>query len=46
MNLLLYLLRLLVGNKMIENGDFIVMVVGGLNSCMDYYYDEGLEWFY
>lgn len=41
-----YLLKLLVGNKMIDNGDFIVMVVGGLNLCIDYYYDEGFEWFY
>ncbi|MGE8280666.1 MAG: 3-hydroxyanthranilate 3,4-dioxygenase [Stenotrophomonas sp.] len=35
-----------VGNKMIENGDFIVMVVGGPNSRSDYHFDEGPEWFY
>ena len=35
-----------VGNKVIDNGDFIIMVVGGPNSRTDYHYDEGPEWFY
>ncbi len=41
-----HLLKPPVGNRMIENGDFIVMVVGGPNSRSDYHFDEGPEWFY
>ncbi|KRG67136.1 3-hydroxyanthranilate 3,4-dioxygenase [Stenotrophomonas terrae] len=41
-----HLLKPPVGNKMIENGDFIVMVVAGPNSRNDYHWDEGPEWFY
>ncbi len=41
-----HLLRPPVGNRMIDNGDFIVMVVGGPNARTDFHYDEGPEWFY
>ncbi|MEO5565785.1 MAG: 3-hydroxyanthranilate 3,4-dioxygenase [Luteimonas sp.] len=41
-----HLLKPPVGNKVIQGGDFIVMVVGGPNSRTDYHWDEGPEWFH
>lgn len=41
-----HLLKPPVGNKVIEAGDFIVMVVGGPNARTDYHFDEGAEWFH
>ncbi len=36
-----------VGNQCVyDDGDFIVMVVGGPNSRKDYHWDEGEEFFY
>ncbi|HQY66079.1 MAG TPA: 3-hydroxyanthranilate 3,4-dioxygenase [Pyrinomonadaceae bacterium] len=41
------LLRPPVGNQCVyDDGDFIVMVVGGPNSRKDYHWDEGEELFY
>jgi 3-hydroxyanthranilate 3,4-dioxygenase len=41
------LLRPPVGNKRVfEDGDFLIMVVGGPNSRQDYHLDPGQEFFY
>ena len=41
-----HLLKPPVGNKCIVDGDFIIMIVGGLNARTDYHYDEGPEFFH
>ncbi|KAF1710588.1 3-hydroxyanthranilate 3,4-dioxygenase [Pseudoxanthomonas kalamensis DSM 18571] len=41
-----HLLKPPVGNKCIQQDDFIIMVVGGPNARTDYHYDEGPEWFF
>jgi 3-hydroxyanthranilate 3,4-dioxygenase len=42
-----HLLKPPVGNQQVwEDGDFIVMVVGGPNARKDYHYNEGPEFYY
>ena len=41
-----HLLKPPVCNKVMFDGEFIVMVVGGPNSRKDYHYDEAEEFFY
>ncbi len=42
-----HLLRPPVGNKRVfEDGDFIIMVIGGPNTRQDYHVDPGQEFFY
>ncbi|PXF48279.1 3-hydroxyanthranilate 3,4-dioxygenase [Gracilariopsis chorda] len=41
-----HLLKPPVGNKLIADGEFKVMVVAGPNARTDYHVEEGEEWFY
>ncbi|MGH8302021.1 MAG: 3-hydroxyanthranilate 3,4-dioxygenase, partial [Steroidobacteraceae bacterium] len=42
-----HVLRPPVGNKRVfEDGDFIIMVIGGPNARQDYHVDPGQEFFY
>ena len=41
-----HLLKPPVGNICMENGDLMIMVVGGPNSRKDYHYEDGAEFFY
>jgi 3-hydroxyanthranilate 3,4-dioxygenase len=41
-----HLLKPPVGNQLIHNGEFMIMVVGGPNSRTDYHVNQGEEFFY